>query len=41
MAVRGTDDVWPGLVDGRVDHVRCGVEETAFASINDLAVVVY
>lgn len=32
-----TDDVWTSGVNGRVDHVRCLVEKTHFATINDFA----
>lgn len=40
MAVRGTVDVWTSGVDRAVNHVRCGVEQAALASINDLASMV-
>lgn len=41
MAVRGAVDVRARRVDRGVNHVGGGVEEAAFAAVNDLARVVY
>lgn len=40
VAVSSTVDIRPRSMNGRVNHVGGGVEETAFASIDDLAGVV-
>lgn len=40
MAVRSAVDVWTGGVDRGMDHIGRGVEESAFAAIDDLAGVV-
>lgn len=40
VAVSSTVDIRPRSMNGRVDHVGGSVEETAFASIDDLAGVV-
>ena len=40
VAVRRTEHVRSGLVDGRVDHVRRGIQQSARAAVNHLAGVV-
>lgn len=40
VAVGGADDVGSSLVNGGVDHVRCGVEQTHRPTINHFAGVV-
>jgi hypothetical protein len=37
MAVRSTHHIRPGFVDGGMDHVRGGVEQTVLAAVDYFA----
>lgn len=40
VRMRRSIDIWTSLVNGRMDHVCCAVEQTAWPAINDLSLFV-
>ena len=40
MAMGRTQDVWPSVVNGTVDHERGGIQQPHVATVDDLPVVV-
>ena len=41
MAVCGADNVWSCGMDGRVNHIRCGIEESVLTAIDYLSGMIY